>query len=336
MRRFAPILLLVSGLCAGEYDDLGFDVEDFEKKRFEADFLLRSDTRSVERERDGREQRQSRNELNARAVWQEELFSFYGDVSYHHVAETDQEGEGEGLVNELYARAGDEKNSAEAGKRALRWGKGYAYSPVAFFERPKDPVYPERSKEGYIGASVQMTRTTANDTLKNYSATLLYFPKDAQNETLFEHTDSQWGARFYALLFDTDIDIIVADGAGGADLSTNLTEYLELHAEYAAKDDQISHLTGISLETWYDLKLIAETYVTFDEEDNRYYKLSQKEPFGLYYSSIYYLKMLNETREQETVQAGVTYDFKNGFTIDVARLETSEAVGGRVLVQWFY
>jgi len=328
--------LLPLWLAAGEYDDFAFDAEDFEKKRFEADFLLRSDTRSVEKERDGTEYRQSRNELNARAVWQEEHFALYGDLSYHHVAETDREGEGDGLVNELYARIGDEKNSAEAGKRALRWGKGYAYSPVAFFERPKDPIYPERSKEGYWGAHLQMTRATQSDTLKNYSATLLYFPNDPQNETLFESTDSQWGARFYALLFDTDIDIVLADGAAGADLSTNLTPYLELHAEYAGKKEGVSHLAGISLETWYDLKLIAETYVTFDEEHSRYYKLSQKEPFGLYYSSLYYLKMLNETRDQETVQAGFTYDFKNGFTIDVARLESSEAVGGRVLVQWFY
>jgi hypothetical protein len=327
-------LLLAVTLGAGEYDDFAFDGAEYEKKAFEADFLLRSDSRGMTR--DGESVSQSRNELNAKAVWQEEAFALYGDLSYHHTAESDKEGEGEGLVNELYARIGDEKNVLEAGKRTLRWGKGYAYSPVALFERPKDPVYPERSKEGYVTAQLQLTRTTANDTLKNWSATLLYFPRDSQNDTLFETTDSQWGARFYALLFDTDIDIIAADNAAGADFSTNLTPWLELHGEYATKDDRTGHLAGISLETWYDLKLIAETYVTFDEEHNRYYKLSQKEPFGLYYASVYYLKMINETREQTTAQVGFTYDFKNGFTVDLARLETMEAKGWRGVVQWFY
>ena len=229
------------------------------------------------------------------------------------------------------------RRSAPPKTRALRWGKGYAYSPVAFFERPKDPVYPERSKEGYLTALVQMTRTTQSDILKNYSATILGFPEDKTNDPLFAQTDSHWGARLYALIFDTDIDIVLAEKSRGIDLSTNLTTYLELHGEYAKKDERESRLAGISLETYYDIKLILESYTTFTEQDNRYLKLSQKEPFGLYYASIYHLRMENRTSEQTTDQTGVTYDFKNGWTVDVARLETTlGGVGGRVFVQWFY
>ena len=35
----------------------------------------------------------------------------------------------------------------EAGKKTQRWGKGYAWSPVAFLERPKDPEDPELARD---------------------------------------------------------------------------------------------------------------------------------------------------------------------------------------------
>ena len=37
----------------------------------------------------------------------------------------------------------------EAGKRTLRWGKGYAWNPIGFVERPKDPNDPDLAREGY-------------------------------------------------------------------------------------------------------------------------------------------------------------------------------------------
>ena len=38
----------------------------------------------------------------------------------------------------------------DIGKKTLRWGKGYAWNPVAFVDRPKDPDDPELSLEGFI------------------------------------------------------------------------------------------------------------------------------------------------------------------------------------------
>lgn len=35
----------------------------------------------------------------------------------------------------------------------MRWGKGYAWNPVGFVERPKDPNDPELAREGYWMAS---------------------------------------------------------------------------------------------------------------------------------------------------------------------------------------
>ena len=47
----------------------------------------------------------------------------------------------------------------ELGKRALRWGKGYAWSPVAFLERPKDPTDPELAREGFVMATGAWVRS---------------------------------------------------------------------------------------------------------------------------------------------------------------------------------
>ncbi|MCK4815109.1 hypothetical protein KA005_05005, partial [bacterium] len=37
----------------------------------------------------------------------------------------------------------------DVGKKTSKWGKGYAWNPVAFVDRPKDPDDPELSLEGY-------------------------------------------------------------------------------------------------------------------------------------------------------------------------------------------
>ena len=47
----------------------------------------------------------------------------------------------------------------ELGKRALRWGTGYAWSPVAFFERPKDPLDPDLSRQGFVMATGSLVRS---------------------------------------------------------------------------------------------------------------------------------------------------------------------------------
>ncbi len=47
----------------------------------------------------------------------------------------------------------------DIGKKTLKWGKGYAWNPVAFADRPKDPDDPEQAMEGYIIASTDFIRS---------------------------------------------------------------------------------------------------------------------------------------------------------------------------------
>ena len=39
------------------------------------------------------------------------------------------------------------------GKKTLKWGKGYAWNPVAFLDRPKDPYDPDLAREGFVVVS---------------------------------------------------------------------------------------------------------------------------------------------------------------------------------------
>src|SRR4030067_3677729 len=47
----------------------------------------------------------------------------------------------------------------DMGKKTLKWGKGYAWNPAAFIDRPKNPAHPELSLEGFIVASADYIKT---------------------------------------------------------------------------------------------------------------------------------------------------------------------------------
>ncbi|MBW2610905.1 MAG: hypothetical protein JRE12_00885, partial [Deltaproteobacteria bacterium] len=51
------------------------------------------------------------------------------------------------------------KASIDLGKKRSKWGKGYAWNPVAVIDRLKDPNNPELAQEGYVGASLDLIRS---------------------------------------------------------------------------------------------------------------------------------------------------------------------------------
>ena len=46
-----------------------------------------------------------------------------------------------------------------AGKEVLQWGKGYAFNPVAFVARPKDPDDPTEPIEGYFVVTADLIKS---------------------------------------------------------------------------------------------------------------------------------------------------------------------------------
>lgn len=135
----------------------------------------------------------------------------------------------------------------EAGKRTLRWGKGYAWNPVAFYERVKDPTDPELSREGYVMATGDLVRSLGGR-LKTLAVTPVLLPvNDDLNDDYGPGEYWNPGAKVYALVYDTDLDLLyAAAGSRGArwgiDFSRNLGANLEVHGEWARFTD-VPHLT---------------------------------------------------------------------------------------------
>lgn len=128
--------------------------------------------------------------------------------------------------------------SFDVGKKVQRWGKGYAWNPVGFFERPKDPNDPQQSREGYAMASADVVTSRAG-TLAAVGFTPVVLPVSSSlNEDYGATGHANPGAKLYLLLADTDIDLMWA-GKGsrpqrfGVDFSRNLGTQLEVHGEWA-------------------------------------------------------------------------------------------------------
>jgi hypothetical protein len=171
----------------------------------------------------------------------------------------------------------------EIGKKNLKWGKGYAWNPVNFLDRAKDPNDPEQSIEGDIMATMDYIRSF-DGPLKTLSFTPVLFP-------VYDHINDDFGVnnrinvagKLYLLLYDTDLDLIyVADGSRtarmGMDFSRNITTSFEIHGELAhiwddrkqvldaagavhsETRDAVSGLIGVRHLTTFDLTTILEYY----------------------------------------------------------------------------
>ncbi len=124
------------------------------------------------------------------------------------------------------------------GKKAPKWGKGYAWNPVAFLDKPKNPDDPELSLEGLVCASADFTRSFVGS-LKTVSFTPAIVPVyDHLNDSFGTLNQLNFAAKLYLLLYDTDIDLIALSGGSksaryGLDFSRNLTANFEVHGEFA-------------------------------------------------------------------------------------------------------
>jgi hypothetical protein len=137
----------------------------------------------------------------------------------------------------LQAKPNDSFKSL-VGKKSLKWGKGYAWSPVAFFDRPKSPDDPELSLEGYWLATADYIRSF-DGPLKTMAVTPVLLPQNGDLNDDYGGSDRlNFGGKLYFLLYDADIDLLfLADGSRteryGFDFSRNITTNLELHGEFA-------------------------------------------------------------------------------------------------------
>jgi len=160
----------------------------------------------------------------------------------------------------------------EIGKKTLKWGKGYAWTPIAFVDRIKNPDDPELALEGYVVASA--------DYIKSYEGSLKTFSFTPVLVPVYDHINSDFGSidhlnfagKLYFLLYDTDIDFIFLVGGSktnryGMDFSRNITTNLEIHGEFALFNNYKKvyiDRSGSTFTTEYDATsyLIGVRYLT--------------------------------------------------------------------------
>ena len=171
----------------------------------------------------------------------------------------------------------------DAGKKTMKWGKGYAWNPVGFVSQPKNPEDPEEALEGLTVLSADFIRSF-DGPLKNAALTAVAVP-------VYEHINAKFGelnhmnfaSKLYLLLYDTDIDLIVLSGSSrttryGFDFSKNMTTNFEVHGEWARINnfklnainaqgtgsthelDAISYLLGLRYLTENETTYIMEYY----------------------------------------------------------------------------
>lgn len=176
----------------------------------------------------------------------------------------------------------DERVNFELGKRSLRWGKGYAWSPVAFLERAKDPTDPELAREGFAMATAGWVRSF-DGPLRTVAVNAALVPTTSGlNQDFGPAGHLNPAVKLYALAFDTDIDLVWAARGSrgrrfGVDFSRNLGSNLEVHGEWARTGDApqallagnalatstrstTSALLGLRYLTQRDTTLIFELY----------------------------------------------------------------------------
>jgi hypothetical protein len=126
----------------------------------------------------------------------------------------------------------------EAGKKVMKWGKGYAWNPASFIDRPKNPEDPEESLEGTTVATADYIRSF-DGPLKTLTLTTALIPVYKYVNAKFgEPRRTNFASKLYLLLYDTDVDFMVFTGQSrttryGFDFSRNLTTNLEFHGEFS-------------------------------------------------------------------------------------------------------
>jgi hypothetical protein len=180
--------------------------------------------------------------------------TYHGETYTSELA-SDQNGT---FYEALLAYQPDPGVTLELGKKAIKWGKGYAWNPVGFVERPKNPDDPELAREGYVVATADLIRSYTGD-LKTLAFTPVYLPVRSSVNADYGLPDHDNVAfKVYALYKDTDFDLAYLSVGSrshryGFDFSKNLETNFEIHGEWAyidALSRQLVSSTGsISSET---------------------------------------------------------------------------------------
>ena len=304
------LLFLAAGVQADEYS---FDVSKFEKKPFEfggyaqlkaEDFALNRDGAFYKLNTFGEPLRGSLDRRTETLELAGKLRQGIGTFDFRAHADLTQDQLADDRNSKIYDAALSLRPgpglTLEAGKRALSWGKGYAFNPIGFVQRPKDPNDPQLAREGYVMADGDLIFNPGG-ALQTVAFTPVLMPvrSDVNNE--FGASDHLNPAgKLYLLYRDIDLDF-AWQGKGsrparyGMDFARNLVSNFEIHGEWARilqfpkpvadasgrttteVGNATSYLLGLRYLTQGNTTYIAEVYHNgsgySESEADRFYQL---------------------------------------------------------------
>ncbi len=252
--KYLTCFLLVSSLFiqpGNTQEDYSFDLSEIEKKAFQFGgylearpvfSLLDRESRFFLLNYYGSEQKKSALEYNFKALL--DLSYEKGIAKAQMILNADliHADSGWSQDTDLYEGFLSLKPSLhfhiDFGKKRLKWGKGYAWNPVAFIDNPKNPFDPDLALEGFTVLSVDYLKSFSGK-LRTLTVTGVLIPVfEGVNSQLGRDNTLNYGGKLYSLLFDTDIDLMFLAGPGispryGIDFSRNITSNMEIHGEWA-------------------------------------------------------------------------------------------------------
>lgn len=310
--RWSLLFLLVAAHAAAADDD-SFDASAYEKKPFEIGGYLQFKQEDFDLNRAGavyklgyynQPQRQSLDRSAGTLELIGKLRQGIGTFDFHTHSDLVRDQLSHNHDNVLYEGAysirPDPGVTMEIGKRTLRWGKGYAWNPIGFVERPKDPNDPNLAREGYGMADADLIFNREGP-LQTIAFTPVLLPVSKNVNSDFGATGHlNPAAKLYLLYRDTDIDFAwqgqgSRPGRFGMDFSRNLATNFEIHGEWARIQqfarpltdsagqvttevgNATSYLLGLRYLTQGDTTYIAEYYRNgtgySEQEARQFYQL---------------------------------------------------------------
>ena len=272
------LLLLAAGARADEYS---FDVSQYEKKPFELNGYVELKAESLSLNHDGafyklnyygQPQRDSLDRATETLELAGKLRQGIATFDFRAHADASQDQLADDQNSRIYEAAFSLRPkpglTLEAGKRALSWGKGYAFNPIGFVQRTKDPNDPQLAREGYVMADGDFIWNPGG-ALQTVAFTPVLVPTTGDlNSDLGSSGHPNPAFKLYALYRDTDLDFAwQAKGSRparyGFDFARNLKTNFEIHGEWARilqSGNPVSYLIGLRYLTQGNTTYIAEYY----------------------------------------------------------------------------
>ena len=191
----------------------------------------------------------------------------------------------------------------EVGKQSYKWGTGYAWNPVGFLNRRKDPNDPTEDMEGFTTLEASWIHSFGK-TVESMAATLAVLPVwDGVNDDFGQVDNINLAAKLYFLIRDTDIDLTYFTGGSrstryGLDFATNLATNFAVHGEVSwiphasrtiladsgdlgiDESSSLSYLLGMRYLSEQNITTILEFYHNgsgySEEEMEAYYLLAEE------------------------------------------------------------